>query len=229
MWIRPCRLMQLDKVRAHVFDHGLAEQRMGSRFRDSDGQNLPDLPRHPLEDHDPVADGPPANCATGPSVPRLRLVLLGPSTRTSTVRPTNGWLSSSLIAFWIASSSLLRRRLTSSGTSSGYRSAALVPGRGLYLKMKLFLKRHSRHGSTVCWKSSSVSPQKPTMKSLEPPRRARSRGSVPSSRDTPRPCSPVSSAEHCVRAALGRHVQVGRTLGQVADRLRAGRRSCPWG
>ena len=41
-----------------------------------------------------------------------------------------------------------------------------MPGRGLYLKMKLFLNRASRTSSTVCWKSSSVSPQKPTMKSL---------------------------------------------------------------
>ncbi len=32
------------------------------------------------------------------------------------------------------------------------RSAALVPGRSLYLKMKLFLKRHSRTSSTVCRK-----------------------------------------------------------------------------
>ena len=56
-------------------------------------------------------------------------------------RPSNGWLSSRLMAFCTASSSLFRRRLTSSGTSSAYSSAALVPGRGLYLKMKLFLNR----------------------------------------------------------------------------------------
>jgi ABC-type uncharacterized transport system permease subunit len=47
------------------------------------------------------------------------------------------------------SSSLLRRRFTSSGTSSAKRSIATVPGRGEYLKMKLFLKRQSRTSSTV--------------------------------------------------------------------------------
>ena len=70
------------------------------------------------------------------------------------------------MAFCTARSSLFRRRLTSSGTSSGRVSAAFVPGRWLYLKMKLFLKRAQRTSSTDCWKSSSVSPQKPTMKSL---------------------------------------------------------------
>ena len=44
--------------------------------------------------------------------------------------------------------------------------SAFVPGRSLYLKMKLFLKRHSATRSYVSRKSSSVSPQKPTIKSL---------------------------------------------------------------
>src|SRR2546430_12045380 len=50
-----------------------------------------------------------------------------------------------------------RRRLASSGTSSSKRSIATVPGRGEYLKMKLFLNRQWRTSSTVCSNSSSVS------------------------------------------------------------------------
>jgi len=61
---------------------------------------------------------------------------------------------------------LFRRRFTSSGTSSAKRSIATVPGRGEYLKMKLFLNRQCFTSATVFSKSSSVSVGKPTMKSL---------------------------------------------------------------
>ena len=51
-----------------------------------------------------------------------------------------------------ASSSLFRRRLTIR-TRHRRRSAAFVPGRVLYLKMKLFLNREWRTRSSVCSKS----------------------------------------------------------------------------
>ena len=47
------------------------------------------------------------------------------------------------------------------------RVSALVPWRGLYLKMKLFLNRARSTSRTVRSNDASVSPQKPTMKSLE--------------------------------------------------------------
>ena len=43
--------------------------------------------------------------------------------------------------------------------------SAVVPGRGEYLKMKEFLYCAFMSKSTVAWKSSSVSPGKPTIKS----------------------------------------------------------------
>ena len=38
----------------------------------------------------------------------------------------------------------------------------------------------------------------------------------------------LHATEDGVAAALGGDVQVGRALGQIADGVRAGRRSCPW-
>ncbi len=45
--------------------------------------------------------------------------------------------------------------------------SALVPVRGLYLKMKLFLNRARSTSSTDFRNDRSDSPQKPTMKSLD--------------------------------------------------------------
>ncbi len=45
-------------------------------------------------------------------------------------------------------------------------SAAGVPGRLEYWKVNAWAKRASRTTCSVCWKSSSVSPGKPTMMSV---------------------------------------------------------------
>ena len=89
-----------------------------------------------------------------------------PSTSTCCRVPMNRRLPARLTAAWASSSAWLRFFLTVSGTSSSCRSKAFVPGRGLYLKMKLLLKSAVRTRSSVVWNSASVSPQKPTMKSL---------------------------------------------------------------
>ena len=70
----------------------------------------------------------PVSCSCSPVV----VVLFGRLARAFdehlTSRPRNGWLSSSLISFCSASSSLLRRRFTSSGTSSAIQLGALGAG-----------------------------------------------------------------------------------------------------
>ena len=112
----------------------------------------------------------------------------------------------------------MRRFFTSSGTSSANSSSALVPGRGLYLKMKLFLKPASRTRSQVRSNDSSVSPQKPTMKSLlighARHRLAAAGQHVAVILDRVEPLHPL---EHVVAARLGRDVQVRADLRQVAD------------
>ena len=64
-----------------------------------------------------------------------------------------------------ACSSCRRRSLTSCGVSS-CRLAAGVPGRGLKMKLKLLSKPMSSISFIIFAWSSSVSPGKPTMKSL---------------------------------------------------------------
>jgi hypothetical protein len=70
--------------------------------------------------------------------------------------------------------------LTSSGTSSGT-VAAGVPGRGLNMKLNETSKPTASTRSRVAWKSASLSPGKPTMKSddsVRPGRTARSRSTL---------------------------------------------------
>ena len=64
---------------------------------------------------------------------------LGPSQSTSTVCPMSRRFNVSDIRSCNCSRSLLRRRFSSSGTSSICRLMATVPGRGEYLKIKQFL------------------------------------------------------------------------------------------
>ncbi len=204
--------------------HHLPEQRDRAGVLDRDRDEPADQPLGPVEHDDPVAGVRPVSCPI-PSVavvitlaPRRRLAR--PSTRTSTVRPTNARLSSRLIAVWTASSSLFRRRLTSSGTSSTKSVSAFVPCRGLYLKMKLFLNRARSTSRTDFSNDASVSPQKPTMKSLETATSGTRRADPPEhvvvKRDRVHPLHPL---EHLVAAALRGDVQVARDPGQVADGL----------
>ncbi|MNV99310.1 hypothetical protein D3C71_1946550 [compost metagenome] len=79
--------------------------------------------------------------------------------------PTRSSLMSLMLRLITACSSCRRRSLTSCGVSS-CRLAAGVPGRGLKMKLKELSKRTSSMSFIIFWKSSSVSPGKPTMKSL---------------------------------------------------------------
>ena len=98
--------------------------------------------------------------------------------------------------------------------------------RGLYLKMKLFLNRAWRTSSTVCWKSSSVSPQKPTMKSLVTAAWGISADAVEHFAVFLDRVAPLHPLQDRVGAALRRHVQVGRDLGHFANRLQQVGASC---
>src|SRR6185436_5916274 len=91
--------------------------------------------------------------------------LLGPSTRTSTVRPTKRrWRRS-----WIARCASWRRPrrsfLTEAGTASRC-SAAAVPGRSEYVNEYTVSNSTSARRSSVARKSSSVSVGNPTMTSV---------------------------------------------------------------
>ena len=91
-----------------------------ARILDHDPDEPADQPLGPLEHHDPIAARSGPSTGRLPSQPSRRAVFsLGPSTSTSTVLPINRRLSSRLIAVCKASSSLFRRFLTASGTSSG--------------------------------------------------------------------------------------------------------------
>ncbi len=79
--------------------------------------------------------------------------------------PTRLSLIDLMLALMTACSSCRRRSLTSCGVSS-CRLAAGVPGRGLKMKLKLLSKWMSSMSFIILPKSSSVSPGKPTMKSL---------------------------------------------------------------
>ena len=93
-----------------------------------------------------------------------------------------------------------------------------MPGRGLYLKMKLFLKPAPRTRSHVRSNDSSVSPQKPTMKSLliATLRHALAAPSEHLAIILDR-VDPLHPLQHLVATRLGRHVQIGADLRQVAD------------
>ena len=171
------------------------KQRERIELLDRHVQDLADQLAGAVEDDDAVADGA-ADELNDRGVGRL---LAGDFARAFDqnlhLRPRYGWLSSRQIAFCTASSSLFRRRLTSSGMSSAKSSAAFVPGRALYLKMKLFLKRASRTSSIdlleILLRLAAKADDE-----IARHRRVResSRGCGRASRDIPRPCSRVSSA-----------------------------------
>ncbi|MCY1562343.1 hypothetical protein D9M68_997190 [compost metagenome] len=79
--------------------------------------------------------------------------------------PTRCALMAPMWALMAACSSCRRRNFTSAGVSS-CRLAAGVPGRGLKMKLKELSKPTSAMSFIILAKSSSVSPGKPTMKSL---------------------------------------------------------------
>ena len=143
-----------------------------------------------------------------------------PSTITSTVFPTIARLFAAQISPCTASSSLFRRRFTSSGTSSLNRSIAVVPGRGLYLKIKLFLNRQYFVSSTVFAKSSSVSVGNPTIASLAR-RNIRHIPARPIDKITilPRRIPPVHHLQNPIRPRLRRHMQIPANPRAVPHRL----------
>ena len=82
----------------------------------------------------------------------------------STVVPTSLAISSLVMRSCVVCSRLKRSETMSCGTCC--MEAAGVSGRGEYSKMYADVKRARSTMSTVCWKSSSVSPGKPTMMSV---------------------------------------------------------------
>src|SRR5512133_1265651 len=96
------------------------------------------------------------------SVGSLRL---GPSTRTSSTPPTRSALRSAATRWTTSTSRSIRSRLTSSGIWSSI-TAASVPARGEYTNVNAPSKPTSSTTSSVSRKSVSVSPGKPTMRSV---------------------------------------------------------------
>lgn len=87
------------------------------------------------------------------------------ATMTSRTRPVCFLFSSQEISSWSATRRMYRSWTTSLGICPSI-SAAGVPGRLEYWKVNAWAKRASRTVCRVCWKSSSVSPGKPTMMSV---------------------------------------------------------------
>eukprot|EP01022_Parablepharisma_sp_SALTPOND_P035640 TRINITY_DN959_c0_g7_i1.p1 TRINITY_DN959_c0_g7~~TRINITY_DN959_c0_g7_i1.p1 ORF type:complete len:661 (+),score=231.75 TRINITY_DN959_c0_g7_i1:1723-3705(+) len=87
-----------------------------------------------------------------------------PSTRMRCTLPTMAALILAALSLMAACKRCSRCSLISGGVSSG-RLAAGVPGRALKMKEKLLSKPTSSTSLSRAWKSSSVSPGKPTMKS----------------------------------------------------------------
>ncbi|CFW09073.1 Uncharacterised protein [Bordetella pertussis] len=88
----------------------------------------------------------------------------GPSTSTRWRVPIMPWAMAAACWLMSACNCCRRRSLTSCGVSS-CRSAAGVPGRREYTNENEVSKPTSSISFMVFWKSSSVSPGKPTMKS----------------------------------------------------------------
>jgi hypothetical protein len=101
-------------------------------------------------------------------------LLLGPSTSTRCRVPTSDARCAAEIDSAASKSRASRSLFTSSGTSSPRRSAG-VYGRAEYLKPKSETKPISPTSDNVSRKSSSVSPGKPTMTSVDSVRPARAR------------------------------------------------------
>src|SRR6266566_2936052 len=117
----------------------------------------------------PIHSAGPASSATllvrvrvWSSSPRLAC----PSTSTSCVVPTRPAFLRAACPRTTAMSRPSRSLATSSGTASLSRSAG-VPSRGENLKVKASSKPAAGTRDIVCWKSSSVSPGNPTMRSVE--------------------------------------------------------------
>ena len=96
----------------------------------------------------------------------------------------------------------------------------MVPSLGLYLKMKLFLNRARSTRSHDLRNDASVSPQKPTMKSLETAASGTA-SAIPvehvfiEADGIP----PLHPSQDLVAARLRGDVEVARDLGQVPDGL----------
>mmetsp|Transcript_5194 Transcript_5194/g.16295 ORF Transcript_5194/g.16295 Transcript_5194/m.16295 type:complete len:204 (-) Transcript_5194:392-1003(-) len=93
--------------------------------------------------------------------------LLRPSTSTRCVRPISASLRALESGVKVSITSRSRRCLTVSGTSSTSARWACVFSRREKANMKARSNRTSRSSESVSWWSSSVSPQKPEMKSEE--------------------------------------------------------------
>ena len=92
-------------------------------------------------------------------------VRLGPSTRTSSTRPTRFVFRLAATRWTTSTSRSIRSPFVSSGTWSGI-EAASVPWRGLKTNVKALSKPASSTTSRVSAKSRSVSPGNPTMRSV---------------------------------------------------------------
>ena len=112
-----------------------------------------------------------------------------------------------------------------SGSTAPSSRGAAVPGRGEYLKANRPAKRTSRTSSRVCSKSSSVSPGKPTMRSVESASSGRARRSCATrSRYSLPRVAPPHAAQHAVGARLHGQVQVGADVRVPPDLLHHPRR-----
>ena len=107
----------------------------------------------------------------------LASFLDAPSTSTACAVPTRAALMRWPCASTAACSRCRRASLTSAGVSSASEAAG-VPGRGLKTKLKLWSNSTSSISFSVRPKSSSYSPGKPTMKSLETQMSGRTRRSL---------------------------------------------------
>ena len=111
-----------------------------------------------------------------------------------------------------------RSDLTSSATWSAA-AAAGVPGRGEYLNENAWAKPISPTRSSVAWKSASLSPGKPTMRSVESARSGRAaRSRSTACRYSSGAVAPVHRPQHPIGAALHRQMQKRHQLRHIAVR-----------
>ena len=150
----PRTVRETKNFRPDVLGDHAAEQREGVGVVDRDVEQLADLAAIAVEDHDPVAvraadqlhdRSPPSSCRwRGLARPFDQHFHLAADERLVVFLADRVLDRQQLVVATASSPPRARRRETV--------ATLLVPGRSLYLKMKLFLNRDSRTRSTVCCK-----------------------------------------------------------------------------
>ena len=117
---------------------------MGRGVEDSDGNGLSDQSFRSIKDHDSIAMG-----SAGQLDGRARIQFVRSGFLAGTLHQHFDLAAEKFLVVFFADLILDSQQMSIplafdfEGTSSGRLSAARVPGRSLYLKMKLFLNRHS--------------------------------------------------------------------------------------